>query len=231
MKVATPHSIRSMPTALPTISFSIGLIITGLMMLPTSYQAGFYFDRSAVENGGFSSLLSSHFLHSDLNHWLWNCLAMLVLGAVIELRSKRLLVCSVIAGIVAVDILLLSPLSTLNYYCGLSGVLNSLLVVALWIVWQRTRSLWVAVSALLCIGKIIIEINTQQSLLTTISWPPYPAAHMAGALAGVLLIAVHIITTHIATRCLSSHGKFFYNRASRGNTLNEKTFKRFIRPT
>lgn len=187
------------------------------MMLPENYQAALYFDQNAVAGGTLYSLVSGHFIHSDINHWLWNCLAMLILGTIIEITSKRLLLCSLVSGIIAVDILLLSPLNQLNYYCGLSGVLNTLLMVALWIVWQQQRSKWVGISALLCIGKIIIEMNTQQSLLVHISWPPYPAAHMAGAISGAMLIFLTLLVT--------------YNTASRGSKLNDKTFNRFSRLT
>lgn len=100
------------------------------------------------------------------------------------MRSRRILLVSLFAGIISVDILLLSALSSLDYYCGLSGVLNTLLVVALWIAWQEYQSKWVIISALLCTAKTLLEINFNHSLLVHIQWPPYPEAHLTGALAG-----------------------------------------------
>lgn len=206
-----------MNTRMPIISLIIAAAISGLMLLPESLQAALYYDHQAVMSGTYYSLLTGHFMHSDFNHWLWNCLAMLTLGTVIELTSKRLLAGCLLAGIAGVDILLLSAFSPLDYYCGLSGVLNSLLVVALWQIWQQTRSQWVIASVLLCIGKIFIETNSQQSLITHISWPPYPAAHGAGATAGLLVVLWLFFKT--------------YNTASSGNILSEKTFSRFNKPT
>lgn len=172
----------------PTISLSLLAVSGGLMLLPESWQSVFYFDRAAVGTGSVYKLISGHFIHSDINHWFWNGVALLILGAVIELRSKRLLLTTLLAGIVTVDVLLLSTLSSLDYYCGLSGVLNTLLAIVLWIVWQEYRSNWVIISALLCSGKIVLEIFLNHSLIIHIQWPPYPEAHLAGALAGGALL-------------------------------------------
>ena len=103
-----------------------------------------------------------------------------MLGVFLERRSRRLLVLSLFAGMISVDLLLLSPLSGLERYCGLSGVLNTLLGVALFCYWRDTRSYWVVFAGLLCVGKVFAEILLQTALLTDISWPPYPPAHLAG---------------------------------------------------
>jgi rhomboid family GlyGly-CTERM serine protease len=175
---------------IPMITLFLFAISGCLMLLPDSVQSVFYFDRQAVAAGSYYQLVSGHFIHGDINHWLWNSLALLVLGAIIEVKSKRLLLVTLLIGIASVDALLLSPLSSINYYCGLSGILNTLLVTVFWIAWREYQLKWIIVSALLCAGKIALEMSLNNSLLTHIQWPPYPAAHLAGALAGGLLIVL-----------------------------------------
>lgn len=175
---------------IPMITLFLFAISGSLMLLPDSWQSLFYFDRNAVEAGELYRLISGHFIHGDIHHWIWNSVALLVLGAIIEVKSKRLLLVTLLVGIVSVDVLLLSPLSTINYYCGLSGILNTLLVTVFWIAWREYQSKWIIISALLCAAKIALEVSVNDSLLTHIQWPPYPAAHLAGALAGGLLVIV-----------------------------------------
>lgn len=174
---------------LPILTLGITALSSLLMLLPIEWQSALYFNRAAVTSGAVDSLISGHFVHVDMSHWFWNCLALLVLGAFIELRSRGLLLASLLLGLIAVDLLLLSPFSDIVFYCGLSGLLNSLLVVTLWLFWQQTRSRWVLVSAVLCLGKIGFELLLGESLLTRIAWPPYPPAHLAGAIGGVLCVA------------------------------------------
>jgi rhomboid family GlyGly-CTERM serine protease len=198
---------------IPIITLFLFAISGCLMLLPDSVQSLFYFDRHAVAAGSYYQLVSGHFIHGDINHWLWNSLALLVLGTIIEVKSKRLLLVTLLIGIASVDALLLSSLSTINYYCGLSGILNTLLVTVFWIAWQEYQSKWVIVSALLCAGKIALEMSLNNSLLTHIQWPPYPAAHLAGALAGGLLIVLFILGSALISNAQNKSSRFpvYYN--------------------
>ncbi len=171
---------------LPLLSLGIIALSSLLMLLPIAMQSSLHFNRASVTSGAFGSLLSGHFVHVDASHWLWNGVALLGLGAFIERRSRRLMLASLLLGLLAVNLLLLSPFSHIVFYCGLSGVLNSLLVVALWLFWRQTRSRWVFVSALLCLGKLGVELLTGSSLLTQNAWQAYPAAHLAGTVGGVV---------------------------------------------
>lgn len=166
-----------------------------LALLPPQVQAGLYFDRQHLAAGHWIGLLSGHWLHADTAHLAWNVIALLVLGSLVERQSRRLLAGSILAGTAGVDLLLLSPLSELARYCGLSGVLNSLLGVALFLQWRETRSWTVLPVALLCILKIAVEIALGQSLFTDISWPPYAPAHLAGLLATPVALLAGCVDT------------------------------------
>ena len=123
-------------------------------------------------------------------HLLWNCLGLAVLGGLIEYRSRTVLWAALSAGIISVSALLLTPLSQLEYYCGLSGVLNSLLLVALWLEWRFTRSGLIIVVTCGVIAKTVIEVSQGVSILTHISWPPYAWSHVAGLVGGLIIVWV-----------------------------------------
>lgn len=118
---------------------TIGLVMTliALHWLAPD-KALLYFSAADIARGETWRIVTGHFVHADLEHLLWNCLGLAVLGMLIEHRSRFILWAALGAGITSVSALLLTPFSPLDYYCGLSGVLNTLLLVALWLEWQRS---------------------------------------------------------------------------------------------
>ncbi|MFC1778596.1 hypothetical protein ACFL3I_14885, partial [Pseudomonadota bacterium] len=95
---------------------------------------------------------------------------------------------ALVVGIVSVSALLLSPFSQLDNYCGLSGVLNTLLLVLIWLEWRLTRSWLMIVIACGSIAKVVVEVYLGESLMTNISWPPYAWSHVAGLAGGLIVI-------------------------------------------
>ena len=166
----------------PFITLLISALACLLMLLPATAHNALYFDHQQLARGHFWVLLTGHWIHADVQHLAWNVTALAVLAAILETRSRRLLLWSLCIGTVCVDLLLLSPLSLLQRYCGLSGLLNTLLGVALYQYWRETRSTLVILVAILCIAKIALEIFSGQSVFTDISWPPFAMAHLAGML-------------------------------------------------
>ena len=149
-----------------------------------------YFSATDILQGDTWRLISGHFIHADLQHLLWNCLGLAVLGTLLEYRSRGVLLVSLSIGIIFVSALLMNPFSNLDYYCGLSGVLNTLLLVALWFEWRLTRSWLIVLIAFGCIAKVVIEVSQGTSILTHISWPPYAWSHVAGLLGGLFVICM-----------------------------------------
>jgi rhomboid family GlyGly-CTERM serine protease len=147
-----------------------------------------YFSAADIVRGEVWRLVTGHLAHADLEHLFWNGLGLGVLGWLIERRSTPLLWLSLGSGIAAVNILLLSPFSHLHYYCGLSGVLNTLLVVALWLEWATSRSLLVGALAVGCVAKVTTELVLGAAILTELSWPAYPWSHLAGLIGGLLVV-------------------------------------------
>lgn len=175
----------------PWLTGGLCALALALMALPSAWQQHLYFDRNSGAGALIGQLISGHWIHGDVSHLMWNMVALLVLGATIERYGKGLLCGSLMAGMLAVDALLLSPFSPIQHYCGLSGVLNTLLGVALWLLWRETRSPVVVFVGLLSVAKVIAEVRSGEALLTQTRWPPFPLSHLAGLLAApwVLLVA------------------------------------------
>ena len=184
----------------PTLTFGILALILAVHLLPLD-PATLFFGITEIHDGQAWRLLTGHLVHADWNHLAWNAIGLIVLGVLIERRSRRLLFLALLAGTASVNLLLLH--SGLDYYCGLSGVLNALLVVALWLEWKASRSWWVIAVAIACAAKVILEISLGDSLVSQISWPPYAWSHLAGMSGGVVVILLGYFRTQ-------TRGEFAY---------------------
>lgn len=173
---------------IPLLSLALGLLACLPMLLPPAVQELLYFDRSLLARGNPAGLVAGHWLHAGLEHLAWNVAALVILAALLERHSRRLLVVTVCVGMLAVDALLVSPLCDLQRYCGLSGLLNTLLGVALYLQWRESRSPLVVLIAAACLAKIALEVYSGQSLFTDIDWPPFAAAHLAGITGAALVV-------------------------------------------
>jgi rhomboid family GlyGly-CTERM serine protease len=172
---------------LPILTISLLMALIGLHWLVPD-KTVLYFNAADIARGETWRIVTGHFMHADVEHLLWNCLGLAVLGMLIEQRSWRMWWVALGVGVVSVSALLLSPFSQLEYYCGLSGVLNTLLLIALWLEWQATRSWLIMVIAGGSVAKAVIEVSLGASIMTHISWPPYAWSHVAGLIGGLILV-------------------------------------------
>lgn len=186
----------------PILTMSLLTMLVCLHWLVTD-KTTLYFSAAGIFDGEIWRIVSGHFMHADLQHLLWNCLGLAVLGTLIEYRSRAVLIAALGSGIIFVSVLLLTPLTQLNYYCGLSGVLNALLLVALWLEWTSTQSRSIILIAFACIAKVLVEVSQGVSIMTNISWPPYAWSHVAGMAGGLLVI--WILIARKSNVCLHPH--------------------------
>lgn len=177
---------------IPFLTLGLVVILLALHFLVPDKEL-LYFSQTDVQAGEYWRVVSGHLMHADADHLTWNCIGLLVLGTLIEQVSRHQWWITLLVGISSVSILLLSPFSQLNYYAGLSGVLNTMLLVALWHEWSHKRSWWLASIFLACVAKVVFEVCTGGSLLTNISWPPYPWAHVAGLLGGMTMVCLNVL--------------------------------------
>ena len=148
------------------------------------------YQREAVQAGDLGRLVTAHFSHSDGEHLAWNLIALIILGGLLERREGvRQLILYMLAGIISVNLYIVGP-SQLMEYCGLSGILNTLLagVLASYYRVPVLRKL-VSVTAAAAVLKIIIEVSGNHALLTQTAWPSVPHAHLWGFAGGLILAA------------------------------------------
>ncbi len=171
---------------LPRFTLLLTLVCIGLYTLLGPAPAALVFDRGAVAQGEWWRLVTGHFVHGDVQHALWNITALAILAAILERRGACYLGWVVAFGIAAVDLWLWWGTSSLEWYCGLSGLLNTLLVVVLIDVWLETRRPLVAIIGVMLVAKLTLEIALNQALFTHTAWPSVPWAHAAGFAGGLL---------------------------------------------
>ncbi|MFV0478597.1 MAG: rhombosortase [Parahaliea sp.] len=174
----------------PLLTLTGCVLAVLLMCLPENVHPYLYFDYAGVLSGQYWRLLSGHWLHIDSGHLWLNITAFAVLGTLIETHNRTLLLIALLAGMLAVNLLLLSPCADIARYCGLSGLLNTLFVVVLGLRWRVQPSALLVLAGLGSFAKIFLELYDGSILSDGAGWPAWPSAHLAGALAALLLLAL-----------------------------------------
>lgn len=178
------------PLRWPVLSLALVAVAAWLWFALGAAPASLVFDRHAISAGEWWRLATGHWVHSDAAHAAVNIAALALIAPIVESAGRRLLLAALVAGSGVVSAGIVWGVPELVRYCGLSGVLNTLFVAALAVVWQRNRSPVVLVfgGALLC--KLAFELASGTSLVVTTEWPSVPAAHLAGVLGGPVLMSV-----------------------------------------
>ncbi len=87
---------------IPILTISLLAILIALHWLVADKTA-LYFSAAGIFQGEIWRIVSGHFMHADLQHLLWNCLGLAVLGTLLEYRSKTVLFATLSNGIVFVS--------------------------------------------------------------------------------------------------------------------------------
>lgn len=172
---------------LPYLTTGLIVLLLGLYYLVPD-KTLLYFSASEIAGGQTWRIVGGHFTHADLRHLWWNIVGLAVLGTMLERHSRTLWWAALLIGIASVSSLLLSPFSQLENYCGLSGVLNTLLLVLIWLEWRTSRSWLMVMIGIGSFAKVAVEVYLGESLVTNISWPPYAWSHAAGLAGGLIII-------------------------------------------
>lgn len=190
---------------LPWLTVVMASLAIGFSLSDNLFVQG-YFDRQQIYSGQFWRLITGHVTHTSVSHLSWDLLAFCLTAGYLEFHSRKQLIMSLAAGLIAVDLLLLSSWASIEAYAGLSGLLFAPLVPALFIFARKQGgySGWLPLAV--CFMKLIWEQFSQQALFSQSNWPPYPAAHLAGFIGGV------VIMTMI---CCSEQGDLFRGKAAK----------------
>lgn len=175
-------------STLPWLTLAGLALAVGLWLLAGPAPGALVYDRAALAQGEGWRWLTGHLVHSDAGHALWDIAALGLIGLMLEGHGRRHLALAALAGLLAVDAALWWCLPEIGRYCGLSGLLNALFVVALADLWHRHPL--VPLVALGLILKLAVELATRQSLLLDMAWPSLPEAHVAGCIGGLAFLAL-----------------------------------------
>ena len=183
--ISRHHSGRG-SIGLPRLTLILAAFTVVLYALAGPAPESLVFDRLGIANGELWRLFTGHWVHSDGEHLLWNVAGLLVLGWLFEplLRTRTLAV--LLLGSVGIDLFVWYEVAGLQRYCGLSGVLNTLLAAGLCLQWKAAREPLVIVAGAAAVAKIAIEMLNATALFTHSSWPSVPAVHAVGFAAGIL---------------------------------------------
>lgn len=175
---------------LPRVTILSVLLTAGLWLALGPAPAPLVFDRAAIAGGEGWRLITGHLVHCDGRHALWDIGALALIGWLLENQGRGRMALAAGAGILAVDAALWWGMPELERYCGLSGMLNALFVVALADLWWLHRHPIFPLTALLLGLKLVVEIKAGQTVLVDTLWPGVPPAHVAGCLGGLLVLTL-----------------------------------------
>jgi len=179
--------VNASSITLPWRSFLLGAGALATYLVLGAAPEAWVFDRVAITQGEWWRLITGHWVHSDLAHAAWDITALLLFGALFEARLKWRLPLALLVATVGVDLWLWWGEPALLYYCGLSGILNGLLITGLLYLWRDLQHPLILLTAAGAALKIIVEINVGQAIFTQTVWPSVPTVHAAGFLSGLAL--------------------------------------------
>lgn len=196
--------MKSTSQPLPWLTLLATLTATGLWGWLGPVPDALVFDRSAIGQGELWRLLSGHWVHVDSAHALWDITALALTGYLLEERGRLRLAQAALASMLTVDAAIWWLKPELELYCGLSGMLNTLVVLALADRWRQCPSLLYPLVALVLALKLLLETWEGQSLLLETPWPSLPLAHLAGCGAGLIFLGLETYFRHKVPKCTGS---------------------------
>lgn len=186
MTAAAAPRLRHGDPAWPWRSLLLGALATGAWLVFGPAPEAWVYQRDAIAGGEWWRLLTGHWVHSDSSHASWDVGALLLFGVLFEARLGWRLPLALLVGTVGVDAWLWWAAPDLHEYCGLSGILNTVLVLGLVELWRELRHPMLLVVVAGAALKIVLELQLDEALLTRTAWPSVPAVHAAGYAAGWL---------------------------------------------
>ncbi len=210
--------IQSGGLRLPHFTLIMAFTSIGLFFVFGPASELLVYDREAIIHGEYWRLLSGHLVHSDGEHALWNILALLLIGTLLEQQGLHRIIKATGTGLITVNIWLIWGIPELTYYCGLSGILHTLLAVLLIELWRdlisvnrpecrfpvdknrKHTAIAIMLTGIGILSKILVEIQLGQALFTDTAWPSLPNVHLAGVIGSVLYIGLFEIQFQLKSK-------------------------------
>jgi rhomboid family GlyGly-CTERM serine protease len=162
------------------------------------------YDRAAIMHGEIWRLMSANLVHFSPAHLLYNLIAWLIAGTIIELRAYRLFPALCLASSIFISITLILLESELHNYAGLSGMVSAAVTyLCLYGMGEKGVWRWLCASTLVgLITKTVFEMGTGSSFILQMSeedFVPVPLSHLTGIVAAILIFLYSQITSLLVT--------------------------------
>jgi len=150
------------------------------------------YDRAAISHGEFWRLLTGNLVHYSTAHLVYNLLAFLIAGTIIEIRGYRFFPVLCLSASIFIGIILFLLEPGMYFYAGLSGVVSAA-VAYLCLQGLSEKGMWRWLCAATLAGlaaKTGIELMLGKSFLLSVSgeeFVPVPLGHLVGIVTSILL--------------------------------------------
>ena len=172
-----------------------GLVIIVSSLLALSGEWGrelLRYDRDAIAGGELWRLVSGHFVHLGLSHWVYNGIGLSLIWFLVGqfLRSSQWLLVTCVS-ILCIDAGFWIMEPQLQWYVGLSGLQHGYLVAGI-LAGFRERRVEMAVLGAVIFGKLVYEqlIGPMPGSEFSSGGAVVTAAHLYGAIGGLIAIAI-----------------------------------------
>jgi len=192
------HSKPNRTEGTAYLSGSVALIVIALGLfegaLPILSTLCFDY-QSITEHQQYWRLITAHFVHSSFEHLFWDLSVFALCAYYLERRNHKQLLLAIITGVVLISAYLLSPLSDISRYSGLSGVLYSVMCMAAWEWYKQEKGIIGWLPLLVVLTKTLLEISLGKSVFVAEGWTLYAEAHLLGIIAaGISLLICRLET-------------------------------------
>jgi rhomboid family GlyGly-CTERM serine protease len=181
-------TIRNRRMPWHTIALACGFVFLHYLLGPLNNVL--IYDRTAIAQSQVWRLWTGHMVHYNFDHLFWNVLAFIIIGITIECKSVKTFYQTLVLSFSGVGLWLWMGEQSLMEYSGLSGALNGLFIVALWLEWRESQQKYLVLLFLGAVGKIVFELLTHQTVFMASSSQCFsvPISHLAGLISGCIAV-------------------------------------------
>jgi len=175
----------------PWLTITIALIALFLFVLGPDKNSCFIFNKTDVCAGEIWRLFTGQLIHNNFDHLFWDVFAFIVLGSTIEIACRKKFILSFLLSSISVCIWMFVVEKGYVVYYGLSGLLNGLLVMAVFAKWAETKNKWFLTILPAAAIKMLYEMATKNVFFIDPSIATIPGTHLAGFLMGMILVIIN----------------------------------------
>ncbi|CAB1060300.1 hypothetical protein D1BOALGB6SA_5066 [Olavius sp. associated proteobacterium Delta 1] len=181
----------------------VSLLLSAVALLIHFYhplRPHLLYTRTALADGHWWRLISSHWVHLNTDHLLWSAMTFFVLGSFCEIMDRCKYVITIGIAAILIPLAIWTVMPHLAVYGGLSGLDCSLYSLLMVLVikreWPSQNWIWITFHTIMLVllpAKIIYEMASGLAIFVNnirANMVPVPLSHLVG---GVVGFAVGIV--------------------------------------